>query len=311
MPSQFKYLYMDGEIVPYEEAKLHIATPAVRYGATAFEGIKAHWNAEQRQLFLFRCREHMERLLQSARLMGMQPLEYTVDGLMQVVLDLLRANDVRQDVHIRPSLFVAGEGSIQARGPVSLGVVVADAGAVLDTRGWRAKPFRLAISSWRRIEDNSVPPRIKSAANYQNARLALLQGEEDGYDGVLMLDTRGHITEEARACFFMVRGGEVITPPITSDILESISRDTAIELLREQHGMLVQQREVDRTEAYVADEVFLCGTALGVTPVGRVDRFDVGDGGPGPITSALAATYVETTTGSSGRHPEWRTAVYQ
>jgi branched-chain amino acid aminotransferase len=190
-------------------------------------------------------------------------------------------------------------------------VVVADAGAVLDTRGWGAKPFRLAISSWRRIEDNSVPPRIKSAANYQNARLALLQGEEDGYDGVLMLDTRGHITEEARACFFMVRGGEVITPPITSDILESISRDTAIELLREQHGMMVQQREVDRTEAYVADEVFLCGTALGVTPVGRVDRFDVGDGGPGPITSALAASYVETTTGSSGLHPEWRTAVYE
>ena len=140
------------------------------------------------------------------------------------------------------------------------------------------------MSSWRRIEDNTTPPRIKCAANYQNARLALLQAETDGYDGALMLDSRGHVTEEARACLFAARGAQVVTPPVTSDILESITRETVIGLLREVHGVEVVERDVDRTELYVADEVFLCGTALGVTPVGSVDRFDVGRGAPGPIT---------------------------
>ena len=202
MTAPFKYLVMDGEIVPFDEARIHIITPAVRYGATAFEGIKAHWNATQEQLFIFRCREHLARLLQSARLMGMHPVDYAVDDLLTALLEVLRANEVREGVHIRPSLFVAGDGSIQARGPVSLGIVVAPAGAVIDTARWHEKPFRLSISSWRRIEDNSISPRIKCAANYQNARLALLQAEEDGYDGALMVDARGHLTEEARACFF-------------------------------------------------------------------------------------------------------------
>ena len=206
MTSHFKYLVMDGEIVPFDEARVHIITPAVRYGATAFEGIKAHWNETKQQIFVFRGPEHLARLLQSARLMGMEGVEYSVDDLLRVVLELLRANEIRQDVHIRPSLFVLGDGSLQARGPVSLGVVVVSAGAVVDASRWREKPFRLAVSSWRRIEDNAMSPRIKCAANYQNGRLALVQAEEDGYDGVLMLDVQGHVTEEARACFFIVRG---------------------------------------------------------------------------------------------------------
>ncbi len=312
MSSRFKYLVMNGEVVPYEDAVIHIMTPAVRYGATAFEGIRAYWNDDRRQLYLFRCEEHLSRLLQSARLMGMQPVGQTVDEMMSLIIELLRANGVRQDVHIRPSLFVAGEGSIQAPGPVSFGVVLVRGGAIIDTGGWAAKPFRLSISSWRHIDDNSVPPRIKSAANYQNARLALLQAEADGYDGVLMLDSGGHVTEEARGCVFMVRDGKTATPPVTSDILESITRETLIQLLRESHDVIVEEREIDRTELYVADEVFLCGTGLEVTSVGAVDRFDVGDGGPGPgpLTAAVRETYVAMATGKSGLHSEWLEQVY-
>ena len=310
MAGQLEYLVMDGKVVRHDLAVLHISTPAVRYGATAFEGIRAYWNDDDGELYLFRAREHASRLLQSARLMGMDPIEYGVDDIIGLMIDLLQANDVRQGVHLRPSMFVGGDGSIQARGPVSFGIVAVPAGAVVDTGGWETRPFRLAVSSWRRIEDNTTPPRIKCAANYQNARLALLQAETDGYDGALMLDARGHVTEEARACLFVVRDGTVITPPVTSDILESITRDTVITLLGEAHGVEAVERDIDRTELYVADEVFLSGTALGVTPVGSVDRFDVGDGAPGPITAAVNGTYVNAASGRDRSRSGWLTPVY-
>ena len=310
MAERLEYLVMDGAVVRYDDARLHISTPAVRYGATAFEGVRAYWNEDERELYLFRAPEHVDRLLQSARLMGMAPVEQSADDVLRLMIELLHANDIRQGVHLRPSLFVAGDGSIQARGPVSLGIVAVPSGAIIDTGGWDSRPFRLAVSSWRRIDDNSMPPRIKCAANYQNARMALIQAEDDGYDGTLMLDASGHVTEEARACVFAVRDGAALTPPVTNDILESITRDTVIRLLREDHGVEVVEREIDRTELYVADEVFLSGTALGVTPVGSVDRFDVGDGAPGPVTAALNRTYVDAASGRDSRRAEWLTPVY-
>ena len=311
MADHLEYLVMDGKVVRHDQAVLHISTPAVRYGATAFEGVRAYWNEEDAELYVFRAPEHISRLLQSARLMGMEPIEYGVDDVIGLIIDLLKANDVHQGVHLRPSMFVAGDGSIQARGPVSLGIIGVPAASVVDTGGWDSRPFRLAVSSWRRIEDNTTPPRIKCAANYQNARLALLQAETDGYDGALMLDARGHVTEEARACLFISRDGTVLTPPVTSDILESITRDTVITLLREVHGIEVVERDIDRTELYVADEVFLSGTALGVTPVGAVDRFDVGDGTPGPITSAVNRTYVGAASGRDKSRSGWLRPVYR
>ena len=310
MTSPFKYLVLDGKLVPYDDARLHILTPAVKYAATAFDGLKAFWSEAQEQLLLFRCRDHLARLLQSARLMGMEGVDYSVAELEGILLELLHANEVRQTIHIRPSLFVAGEGSLQARGPVSLGIVIVPGDAVIAKEGGAENPFRLAVSSWRRIDDNTVSPRIKCAANYQNGRMALLQAQEDGYDGVLMLDGTGHVTEEPRACLFMVRYGVPITPPLTSDILESITRETIIQLFREEHGLEVREREVDRTEVYVADELFLCGSGMEIQPVGGVDRFSIGDGRPGAVTMAIRKTYMAIVSGDSDLHPEWRTPVY-
>ena len=309
MPPSFKYSVIDGLVVPFDEARLHISTPAVRYGAGVFEGIRAYWSDERDQLELFRGRDHLERLFQSARLVGMEDVGYTPDSVADVVKELLRANNVRQGVHIRPSLFVAGDGPISARGPVTLGIIATPGNPALHS-GDRAKPFRLAVSSWRRIDDMTMPPRIKSVANYHNGRLALIQAEDDGYDGALMLDTQGHVTEEPRAAFFMVRDGTVITPPAYSDVLESITRDTVMRLLRDEHKVTVVERPVDRTELYTADELFLTGTALEVTPVAAVDRFAVGDGEPGPVTASIGSTYAATVTGANGIHPEWREPVY-
>jgi len=187
---------------------------------------------------------------------------------------------------------------------VSFGIVI------VPMKRWSEKAFRVAISSWRRIEDNSMPPRVKCAANYENGRLALIQAEEDGYDGVLMLDAQGHVTEEPRGCVFIVRDGIPSTPRLTNDILESVTRDTLIRLFQEVHGLPTQEREIDRTELYVADEVFLCGTGLEITPVVKVDRFIIGNGNAGPLTMAIRDTYMATVRGENTLHPEWRLPVY-
>ncbi len=306
METPVKYLVLDGKVVPFAEAKLHISTPAIKYGATAFEGIRAYWNEGKGQLYVFRAREHFERLLQSGRLMGMQGVNYSADDMLRICLDLLRINELRQDVHIRPSLFVAGDGGQQSRGPICFGIVV------VPMHRWSDKPYKVCVSSWRRIDDNVISPRIKCAANYENGRMAVIQAEEDGYDGALMLDAHGNVTEEPRACLFLVRKGVPITPRVTDDVLESVTRDTLIQLLREQHGLTVQERAVDRTELYVADEIFLCGTGMEVTTVIKVDRFKVGDGQTsGPVTSAIRNTYMALTRGETDLHPEWRTAVYE
>jgi len=304
MAEHYEYLVLDGKILPYQEAKLHILTPAVKYGATAFEGLRAYWNEDLQQLFVFRSSDHMSRLMQSGRLMGMESVDYTVEELNDLLCDLLIANKIREDVHIRPSLFVVGEGQVPARGPVSLGM------AVIPMERWADKTYRLCISSWRRIDDNSLSPRIKCAANYQNGRMALIQAKEDGYDGCLMLDHRGHVTEEPRGCFFMVRKGVPVTSPLTDDILESITRETLIELFNEFHGIQTEVREIDRTELYVAEEVFLCGTGMEVTPVGQIDRFLVGNGQIGPLTTTIRQSYIGIARGVDGRHSEWRMPVY-
>ncbi|MDP7579700.1 MAG: branched-chain amino acid transaminase [SAR202 cluster bacterium] len=308
--AEFKYLIFDGDIVPYEDAKLHISTPAVRYGATAFEGIRAYWNSNVGQLFMFRARDHMDRLLQSAWLMGMEGIKYSSEELISMVTELLRRNSVRHDVHIRPSLFVASEGSISSRGPVCFGVVLASGNPALSNHEGVNGSMRLAISSWRRIDDNTVPPRIKAAANYQNGRMALIQAEKDGYDGAIMLNAAGKVTEEPRACIFLIRDGKIITPSITNDILESITRDSVIQLLKEAHSIQVVERAVDRTELYLADEIFLVGTALEITAVRSVDQFEIGGRSCESVTSAISETYVAAVSSNEGLHSEWREPVY-
>ncbi len=155
-----------------------------------------------------------------------------------------------------------------------------------------------------------MPPRIKAAANYHNGRLAFIQAKLDGYDGVILLDRAGKVTEGPTSCLFIVRGGEVITPPLTCGILESITRETLVELFQEAHGIRVQEREVDRTELYLADEAFFCGTGAEITPIASIDRHMLSDGKPGPLTRAIRETYLSLTRGFDPAHSEWRTPVY-
>lgn len=304
MPAS-KYIMMDGELVPSAEAKIHVYTPAVRFGAHVFEGIRAYWNNEHEELYVFRLREHLERLRQGMKIMRYDTVA-TVEEMTDQVLETIRANEYRGDVGIRLSAYVAGEGFIDATGPVSLMVGVEPGAA----KSLADKASRGSVSSWRRIDDNAMPPRLKCAANYQNSRLGLLDVRNDGHDEPIFLTQEGKVAEGAGACLMMVRDGQPITSPITAGILESVTRDTMFWMFEEHFGKPVEERAVDRTELYVADELFLCGSAYEVMPLTTVDGLPVGDGEVGEITTKVWQTYDGVVRGTLPDHPAWRTPVY-
>jgi len=304
-----EYLLLNGEIVPFAEAKVHILTPAFKFGASVFEGIRAYWNAEEEQLYIFRLDAHTRRLHQSAKIMRMEMSEL-VHQLNGKTIELVRKNDLREDCHIRQVLFVNSirRSGLTQTGPVGTFVAGYPRGRPFTGKG--DEGIHCCVSSWRRISDNAIPPRIKCGANYQNARLILLQAELDGYDGAIVLNEAGKVSEDPRACFFMVRDGVPITPPVTSNILESVTRATVIQLFQEVHGVEVQVRDIDRTELYVADEAFLCGSGFEITPIVSVDKHQVGEGVLGPLTEQIRETYFRVVRGEVPLHPEWRTPVY-
>lgn len=280
-------IYIDGEYVPWDDAKVHVFSPVVKYGAAVFEGIRGYWNDDKKKLYLFRLREHMERMELSQRIMRFERI-VPAQELMDATVELMRRNKFESSVHIRPTVYVGGDGESYARGPLGSFITAVRRGTpkkVVD--GSRAQ-----ISSWRRISDSVMPARAKSNANYNNSRYAGLQAQRDGYDSAILLNDRGKVSEGQGMCLFIVRNGVAITPSITSDILESITRDTVIELLQEQ-GIKVEQREVDRSEFFAASEAFFCGTGAEITPIINVDGDPIGDGKRGPLTERLQNLYFD------------------
>ncbi len=299
------YAYVNGEIVPFADAKVHISSAGFKFGAGVFEGLRGYWNPDQEQMYLFRMAEHMRRIEYSQTFMRFSEIIAGAE-VEEKTLALLRANDFHETVHIMTTCYVSGFGSPSAAGPVDLAIVVASkTGAGLAETG-----AHVQVSSWQRLPDNVMPVRVKCNANYQNGRLAAMQSHVDGYDTALFLNTRGKVAEGHGMCFVMFRDGRAITPTLTSDILESITRDTVIELLRKDLGIEVIEREVDRSELALADEAFFCGTAWEVTPVVSIDRLALGNGEPGPLVKALRKRYLDVALGNVDAYPQWRTAVY-
>ena len=297
-------IFWNGRIVSHHEAVLHVDAPAIKYGVACFEGLRAYWNPELAKQFLLLLPEHSRRLLQSLRLLRLDH-DYDEDYISNAVLETVRANATKDDLHIRQTVYLDGDGAMDAAGPVAMSVMV--------TQRSRPKGFddgiSCQVSSWTRIADNVMPPRIKCNANYVNGRYASMQARQDGYDNAILLNRNGHVAEAPGACLMMVRDGVPVTPPVTGDILESITRAKLIELVWEYLDVDVQERDVHRTELYCADEIFLCGTAAEVTPVTSVDRLSVGDGRPGPVTRRLQELLTGIASGRISDHPEWRTEV--
>lgn len=299
-----KRMVVNGNTVPFADATVHLMSPAMRYGLNVFEGLRAYWNDDEKQLYVFRLAEHMERFDQSIRLLRMKA-EFGMEEVSQAVLTLLRADEHRANCHIRTTAYLDGIGEHHVTGPVSWMVYAGPR-----PRGKKVETGISAhVSSWRRMSDNSMPPRIKCGANYANARLARFQAQVDGYDDALMLNDQGKLGEGPGACVFLVRGGKLVTPDITSGILESITRDTVLVLARDL-GIAIEERPVDRTELYAAQEVFFAGSAAEVLPVVSVDRMPVGTGSVGAVTRALQDAYFAAVEGQVEARKEWLTPVW-
>ncbi len=294
-------IIQNGVAMPYAEARIHPLAIGVAYGAGVFEGLRSYHH--QGRNSIFRLEEHLARLDQGMKIMRFDNPP-SRDALRDGVLRAVALNAPDDDAYIRLQVTIDGPGTLSSTGPV--GWVAA---ALPRERSAKyATGLSVGVSSWTRLSDNAMPPRVKATANYHAARIATLQARADGYDTAVLLTARGKVSEAPGACLFMVRDGCVITPSGTNDILESITRATILHLAGAL-GLPVKETDIDRTELYVADEIFLCGTGQELVPVTAVDRLPVGDGKPGPVTATLQAGYEAVVRGTTNAHPEWRTSV--
>jgi branched-chain amino acid aminotransferase len=302
-----KYLWWNGKQMPWEDATVHVTDLGWSTVGAIFEGIRAYWNDEKEESYVFRLPEHMKRFEQSMKMVRLEQ-EYSTEHLIEQILELCRANDHREDIYIRPLAYRAGGGGGGFSGFGS------EAGILINTS---SRPTHLmtgrkvdaCVSSWTRISDNVMPPRVKNISNYRNGQLATMEAQINGYDVPLILNDQRKVAEGPGACVMMVRDGKLITPGVTDSILESITRDALIQMARDDLGLEVQERPIDRTEFYIADEAFLCGTAFEITPIVSVDRYQLGDGEVGPITKQLEDLFLGVLRGTDSRHEDWRTPV--
>lgn len=302
-----KNAFFQGKIVPYSEAKVGVLTHAFNYGTAAFAGIRAYWNEEERQLFIFRPLDHFRRLLNSARLLCME-LNQTPESLTQITVELLRKDGYQRDIYIRPLAYKADEViGVKLHGlrdEISIVAVPFDRYLPNDTDA------HVTISSWRRVDDNVIPARGKIAGAYANSALAKTDAVRAGFDEALVLTQDGHLSEGSAMNIFMVRDGALITPSITDNVLEGITRRSVIELAQKELGLTTVERSIDRTEVYLCEELFMTGTAAQVTAVTRVDYRPVGTGKMGPVTTKLRELFQDVLRGKNPKYRAWNTGVY-
>jgi len=301
-----KHAFFEGKIIPLSEAKVSIAAHAFLYGTSIFGGMRAFWNEEKQRLFIFRPYDHFRRLLHSAKMLSMKT-EFDEESLIQVTLDLLRTDNWKQDIYFRPTFYKADLGIgvrlHDIKDEFSIFVMAYEKYVKNDTSA------HVTFSSWRRVDDNVIPARAKVAGAYVNSSLIKSDAVQSGFDEALVLDHNGHVSEGSAMNIFMVRDGALVTPPITDNILEGITRRTVIELARRELGIDVVERSIDRTEVYIAEEMFFAGTAAGVTGITKVDHRPVGRGVMGPVTSQLRALVDDAVRAKLPKYEHWNVAV--
>jgi branched-chain amino acid aminotransferase len=302
-----RFAFFDGQIVPIEQAKVSVMSHALNYGTGVFGGLRGYWNRDEDQLFVFRPNDHFERFLQSAALLRIH-LPYTPEQLTDILAELLRAEGYRENCYVRPLAYKNFEG---------IGVRLHD---IPDAFTIWAIPFgryiqkeegaHVCFSAWKRVDDNAIPARGKISGSYANSALIKSDAVLAGYDEALVLNEDGHVSEASASNIFIVRKGVAITPPITSNVLEGITRRTIIQLLQDDLGVKVVERDIDRTEVYLADEVFLCGTGVQIAAVTKVEHRQIGTGEMGEMTVQLRDLYHAVVNGRVAKYRDWLSPVY-
>lgn len=301
-----RLIWFKGDIVPVSEAKINVLSPTSQFGANVFEGLRAYWNEDDSQLYIFRFEEHIYRLLNSIKMMRFEE-KFTFDFLVDSCKDIIIANNFKEDIAIRQTIFLDGFGSWFSTESAEMFIAPIPKGRMFKNPN---KGVNCCVSSWERINDNSLSPKIKVGANYINSRAGQMEALRNGYDFAIFLNHYGKVSEGPGSCLFIVRDGKLITPPITASILESVTRTTLIQLAEEELNLVVEERDIDRTELYIADEIFLCGTAVEIIPVFSVDKIIIGNNKRGSITTKLMELYLEVVRGSKEKYRKWLTPVY-
>ncbi len=302
-----RFIWFKGNVMNVNDAKINVLAPTSQFGLNVFEGIPCYWSEEDNELYAFRLEEHYERLLRSAKLLQID-CPYNKEQLTNALISAVKANEYKDDLSVRQTLFVDGFGSWGSSEPVDM--FVAPIPRKKTSSEYNKKGLNCSISSWRRISESVLSPRIKCGANYMNSRLGQREALRNGYDTCIFLNDVGKVAEGPGSCFFMVVKGALITPMITDSVLESITRDTVIQLAKKM-GIPVIERTIERTELYSCDEAFLCGSAMEITPVLSVDKYVVGNGDAGEITTKLHNAYLEVVRGKNKEYKGWLTPIYK
>jgi len=299
-------VYFQNEFVRLKDARVPLLTHALHYGTGVFEGIRGYWSNEAEELYLFRLRDHFDRWRANAQILQME-IPLTTGELCDITLELIRRNNFKTDVYVRPLAYKSQQGiGVHFGSELDIAIAALPVGVYIDS----SQGLRVLVSSWRRIDDNAIPARGKICGAYVNSALASNEARAAGFDEAIFLTTEGHVCEGSAANIFLVRQGKLITPSVTENILEGITRNTVIDLARD-FWVETIERPVDRSELYVADEVFFAGTAFEIAPVIEVDSRPVGSKRVGPITRKLQQMYGAVTRGATTRRSHWRFACYQ
>lgn len=301
------WVFFNGEVRRYHDVSLGLMTHALHYGTGTFEGIRAYWNEKREQLYLLQAGNHFERLHRSARILRME-VPHSVEELVQITLELMRRNEYRADVYIRPILFASSEeiGVRLHNIEQSFAIYTSLFGNYIEIDAG----IRCMVSSWRRNSDGAVPARAKITGSYVNSALAKSEAVENGYDEAIVLTTDGHVSEGSAENLFMYKDGAFVTPPVTDDILEGVTRKLVMDMIRNELNLPVVERSIDRTELYGSDELLLCGTGAQISPVIEVDHRAIGDGRVGELTQELQTIYFGACRGDNPAYADWSIPVY-
>ena len=302
--SKIKVVTMNGNLMPLNEAKVSITAPGLSYAALVFEGIRAYWNENDQELLVFRLDDHLKRFSNSMKILKFEKTP-SLDLIKKQIIENIIANNYKEDIYIRLQGYIDDWGEMALRSPVSTSIVSYPRPRSIDFN--KGKNF--TVSSWQRLDDNASPPRVKASANYLNSRLASIQANESGFEGAILLTSNGKVSEGPGGCIFLIREGVMITPSVSSGILESITRDSVLKIAKEKN-LIVESRDVDRTELYIADEIFYCGTGQEIMPILSVDKILAGEGKVGDITALFQKEYTQIVRGENEAFNFWITPIY-
>lgn len=305
--SKTTYAFFKGNYVPIEEANISIMNHSFMYGTAVFEGIRGYWSEKDEEMYLFRLKEHYERMQDSMKIMYLD-VKYSVEELCKITVELVKRNAPRTDTYVRPSAYktVHRVGPGLDNNPSDICIFTVPFGDYFHGAGG----LKVQVSSWRRVEDNAIPARAKIVGAYANTALAKTDALKAGFDECIVLSENGHVSEGSAMNLFMVKRGQLITTPITENILEGITRSSIAEFAEHELNLKTQARQIDRSELYTADELFFCGTGAQIAPIIEVDRRPIGNGKAGPISAMIKDTYQKICHGEMKKYHKWLTPVY-